>query len=105
MGTHSNLSSRNYHIRHYRHMSQLRTSMRRVALGKVGHGGVTSNRFNIGGVGNRYHAHHADWLRANSEGAAVLSTGGECPTARRDADHPLARTGRAADGPQATRYE
>jgi hypothetical protein len=71
----------------------------------VGHGGVASNRFNIGGVGDRYRAHHADQLRANGEGAAVLGPGGECPTARRDADHPLARAGRAADGPQATRYE
>ena len=79
--------------------------MRRVALGKVGDGGVTSNRFNIGGVGDGYRAHHADWLRANGEGAAVLRTGGERPAARRDADHSLARAGRAADGPQATRYE
>ena len=79
--------------------------MRRVALGKVGHGGVASNRFNIGGVGNRYRAHHADWLRANGEGTAVLSPGSQRPTPCRDADHPLARAGRAADWPQATRHE
>ena len=76
--------------------------MRRLVLGKVGYGGDSSNRFNIGGVGDRYWTNHAGRLRATSGRAAVLSPGGERPAPCRDADHPLARTGCATDWAQAT---
>jgi hypothetical protein len=79
--------------------------MRRLALGKVGYGGDPSNRFNIGGLGDRYWTHHAGWLRATGGRAAVFSPGSERPAPCGDAEHSLARAGRAADWPQATGYE
>ena len=79
--------------------------MRRLALGKVGYGGDSSTRFNIGGVGDRYRTHRADWPRANGDGCGMQRTGGERPAARRDAEYPLARAGCAADGPPAAGYE
>ena len=53
--------------------------MRRLVLGKVGYVGDPSNRFNIGGHGDRYWTHRAGWLRATSGRAAVLSPGSERP--------------------------
>ena len=80
--------------------------MRRLVLGKVGYVGDPSNRFNIGGHGDRYWTHRAGWLRATSGRAAVLSPGSEHPTPSRDAEHAHARAGgRTTDGAEASRYE
>ena len=105
MDTYSQLTSPINNIRHYRHIGQLRTSMRRIALGKVGYVGDSSNRFDSGGGGDRYRPRRAGWLRATGRRAAVLSAGSERPTACRDAEHPLTRAGCATDRAPATRYK
>ncbi len=79
--------------------------MRRIALGKVGYGGDPSNRFNIGGVGDRYRPRLAGGLRANGGRPAVFSARSERPASCGDAEHSLARAGRATDWSQASGYE
>ena len=73
--------------------------------GKVGHVGDSSNRFGIGGLGDRYRTHHAGRRCTAGDGCGMQRPGGERPAARRDAEYPLARAGCAADGPQAAGYE
>ena len=45
--------------------------MRRLAPGKVGYVGDSSNRFNIGGVGDRYRTRRSDRLRTAGDRHAV----------------------------------
>ena len=67
--------------------------MRRLALGEVGYVGDSSNRFNIGGVGDRFWPRRAGWLRAAGGRATVFGPGSERPGSCGDTGYSRARAG------------
>jgi hypothetical protein len=80
--------------------------MRRLALGKVGHVGDSSNDFNIGGVGDRYRACCSDRPGTASDRHALHCPGSKRPAPCRGPGDARARAGRrATDRAQASRCQ
>jgi len=73
MGTYQGITDHSSPKHHYRHISQLMTSMRRRAPGKVCDVAACSNRIDTGGAGCRYRTQRCDRRR---------TTGGRRPLHR-----------------------